>query len=246
MENQNQDYTYQNVVQIEDADQSRKFIASVFLWMFVALGLSAAFAYVFSVTPSLLALIFDITPTGIHFTGLGLLAMFAPLVFVLIMRFGMNRISYGVLTILFIAYAAITGISLTIILLYFTASSVLGVFLTTSVVFGIMAIAGYTTNTDLTKFGSILIMLLIGIIVATLLNALLLHDSGLAMLINYIGVAVFVGLTAYHVQKLKRIGAGIEYGDASTKKLALMGGLTLYLDFINLFIRLMLIFGRRR
>ena len=246
MENQNPDYTYQNVVQIEDADQSRKFIANVFLWMFVALGLSAAFAYVFSTTPSLLALVFDITPTGIHFTGLGLLSMFAPFVFVLIMRFGMNRISYGVLTILFIAYAVVTGISLTVILLAFTASSVLGVFLTTSVVFGIMAVAGYTTNTDLTKFGSILLMLLVGIIVATLLNFLLLHSSGLDMLINYVGVAVFVGLTAYHVQKLKRIGAGIEYGDASAKKLALMGGLTLYLDFINLFIRLMLIFGRRR
>jgi FtsH-binding integral membrane protein len=172
--------------------------------------------------------------------------MIAPLVFVLIMRFGINRISYGVLTILFIAYAAVTGISLTIILLAFTASSVLGVFLTTSVVFGVMAIAGYTTNTDLTKFGSILMMLLVGIIVATVLNILLLHSSGLNMLINYIGVAIFVGLTAYHVQKLKRIGAGLEYGDASAKKLALMGGLTLYLDFINLFIRLLLIFGRRR
>jgi FtsH-binding integral membrane protein len=244
MENRIPDYS--NVIQIEDADQSRKFIAKVFAWMFVALGLSAAFAYAFSNTPSLLALVFDITPTGIHATGLGFLSMIAPLVFVLIMRFGMNRISYGVLTILFIAYAAVTGISLTVILLAFTASSVLGVFLTTSVVFGVMAIAGYTTNTDLTKFGSILMMLLVGIIVATILNYLLLHSSGLDMLINYIGVAIFVGLTAYHVQKLKRIGAGIEYGDASAKKLALMGGLTLYLDFINLFIRLILIFGRRR
>ena len=246
MENQNPDYTYQNVIQIEDADSSRKFIASVFLWMFVALGVSAAFAYIFSTTPALLEVLFSVTLTGIHPTGVAFLCMFAPLLFVLTMRFGINRISYPVLTILFLAYSAITGISLTIILITFTASSVLGVFLTTSVVFGVMAIAGYTTKTDLTKFGSILIMLLVGIIVASVLNFLLLHDSGLSMLINYIGVAIFVGLTAYHVQKLKRIGAGLEYGEASSKKLALMGGLTLYLDFINLFIRLLLIFGRRR
>ena len=130
-------------------------------------------------------------------------------------------------------------------MLAFTASSVLGVFLTSSVVFGVMAIAGYTTKQDLTKFGSILIMFLIGIVVASLVN-MFLHSSGLDMLISYIGVAVFVGLTAYDVQKLKNIGAGLTYGDATASKMALMGGLTLYLDFINLFLMLLRIFGRRR
>ncbi len=243
MENQNQDYTYQNVVQIEDADQSRRFIANVFVWMFVALGISSLAAYAFATSPALLQLLFDATtnkPTILFYV-----AMFSPLAFVMLISFGLNRISYVGLTLLFIAYSLATGISLSFILLVYTSSSVLGVFLTSSLVFGIMAVAGYTTKTDLTKFGSLMIMLLFGIIIASVVNFFL-HSSGLDMIISYVGVAVFVGLTAYDVQKLKRIGAGLEYGDASAKKMALMGGLTLYLDFINLFLMLLRIFGRRR
>lgn len=243
MENQNQDYTYQNVVQIEDADQSRRFIANVFVWMFVALGISSLAAYAFASSPALLQLLFDATtnkPTILFYV-----AMFSPLAFVMLISFGLNRISYVGLTLLFIAYSLATGISLSFILLVYTSSSVLGVFLTSSLVFGIMAVAGYTTKTDLTKFGSLMIMGLFGIIIASVVNFFL-HSSGLDMIISYVGVAVFVGLTAYDVQKLKRIGAGLEYGDASAKKMALMGGLTLYLDFINLFLMLLRIFGRRR
>jgi FtsH-binding integral membrane protein len=244
MENQNQDYTYQNVVQIEDADQSRRFIANVFVWMFVALGISSLAAYSFASLPALREQLFDVT-TG-QPTILFYVAMFSPLAFVLLIRFGLNKISYVGLSLLFIAYSVATGISLSFVLLYYTQSSVVGVFLTSSIVFGIMAVAGYTTKTDLTKFGSLMIMLLVGIIIASLVNLLLLHSSGLSLIISYVGVAVFVGLTAYDVQKLKRIGAGLEYGDASFKKMALMGGLTLYLDFINLFLMLLRIFGRRR
>jgi FtsH-binding integral membrane protein len=244
MENKNPDYTYQNVIQIEEADQSRKFIANVFMWMFVALGISSACAYAFATTPTLLQSLFD--PATNRPTIFFYIAMFSPLAFVLLIRFGLNRISYVGLSILFIAYSALTGISLSFILLVYAQSSVVGVFLTSSVVFGVMAVAGYTTKTDLTKFGSIMIMLLVGIVIASLVNLLILHNSGLDLLISYVGVAVFVGLTAYDVQKLKRIGAGLEYGDASAKKMALMGGLTLYLDFINLFLFLLRIFGRRR
>ena len=242
MENQNPDYTYQNVIQIEDADQSRKFIANVFMWMFVALGISSASAYIFA-TPEFFSLLVD---TSTHqLSVLFYVIMFAPLAFVLIMNFGMNRISYGLLAVLYVVYAAVTGVSLSVILLAYTASSVLGVFLTSSAVFGIMAIAGYTTKTDLTKFGSLMIMGLIGLVIASVINMFLRSDS-LGYLISYIGVAVFVGLTAYDVQKLKNIGAGLQYGEASSKKMALMGGLTLYLDFINLFLYLLRIFGRRR
>src|ERR1700744_2115418 len=133
MENQNEDYTYQNVIQIEAADQSRKFIANVFMWMFVALGISSIAAYSFSTTPALLQLLFDATtkqPTILFYV-----AMFSPLVFVLIMRFGMNRISYAGLSLLFTAYSVATGISLSFILLIYTAGSVVGVFLPSSVVF---------------------------------------------------------------------------------------------------------------
>jgi len=242
MENNNPDYVYKNVIQLDDADASRKFIANVFLWMFAALGISALCAYVFGTSPALLQTLVD---TNTHqLTGFAYLVMFSPLAFVLLMSFGLNRISYPVLALLFIAYAAVTGISFSFILLAFTASSVLGVFLTTSVVFGIMAIAGYTTKQDLTKFGSILIMFLIGIVVASLVN-MFLHSSGLDLMITYIGVAVFVGLTAYDVQRLKNIGAGLVYGEAPAAKMALMGGLTLYLDFINLFLMLLRLFGRR-
>jgi FtsH-binding integral membrane protein len=243
MENQNQDYNYNNVIQIEDADQSRKFIANVFMWMFVALGISSLAAYSFASSPALLQMLFD--PATRQPTALFYVAMFSPLAFVLLIRFGLNRISYIGLSLLFIAYSVVTGISLSFILLIYTSSSVLGVFLTSSLVFGIMAVAGYTTKTDLTKFGSLMIMGLIGIVIASVIN-LFLRSSGLDLIISYIGVAVFVGLTAYDVQKLKRIGAGLEYGDASFKKMALMGGLTLYLDFINLFIMLLRIFGRKR
>ncbi|MDB5109451.1 MAG: Inner rane protein YbhL [Mucilaginibacter sp.] len=243
MENNNPDYVYQNVIQLDDADASRKFIANVFLWMFVALGISAFCAWLFANDQSLVQLLYNPVTGGN--TGLGTIVMFAPLAFILVISFGFNRLSYSILTLLFIAYAAVMGISLSYILLAFTAGSVMGVFITSALVFGVMAIAGYTTHQDLTKFGSIMIMLLIGIVIASLVN-LLLHSTGLDMLISYVGVAVFVGLTAYDVQKLKRIGAGIEYGDASAKKMALMGGLTLYLDFVNLFLMLLRVFGRRR
>ncbi|MGY3215315.1 Bax inhibitor-1/YccA family protein [Mucilaginibacter sp. HD30] len=236
-------YVYDNVIQVNEADASRKFIANVFLWMFVALGISAVCAYIFSSDASLYSMLRD-PETGRN-SMLGTIVMFAPLAFVLTISFGFNKLSYGVLTVLYIAYSIVMGISLSYILLAYTAASITGVFITSSLVFGIMAIAGYTTQTDLTKFGSLMIMGLIGIVIASLVN-MFMHSSGLDMIISYVGVAVFVGLTAYDVQKLKNIGAGLEYGDASAKKMALMGGLTLYLDFINLFLMLLRVFGGRR
>lgn len=243
MENKVTDYSYQNVIQLDDTTASRKFIAKVFAWMFVALGISSAFAWVFANTPSLIGAL--INPATGGQSGLGFLVMLSPLAFVLVMSFGFNRLSYAALAVIYVLYAAVMGISLSYILLIYTSQSIFGVFITASLLFGVMALAGYFTNTDLTKFGSLMIMLLIGIIIASVVN-LFLHSTGLYMLISYIGVAVFVGLTAYDVQKLKRIGAGIEYGEAPAAKMALMGGLNLYLDFVNLFIYLLRIFGRRR
>ncbi|SEO15691.1 Bax inhibitor-1/YccA family protein [Mucilaginibacter sp. OK283] len=243
MEIKDPGFEYKNVIQITEQDASRKFIANVFLWMFVALGISAICAYVFSQNQALYQMLRD-PETGRN-TGLGTLVMFAPLAFVLIISFGFQRLSYAVAALLFVAFSAVMGISLSYILIVYTTGSVIGVFVTTSVVFGIMAIAGYTTNTDLTKFGSLMMMGLIGIIVASLFN-MFIGSTQLEYIISYIGIAVFVGLTAYDVQKLKRIGAGLEYGDASAGKMALLGGLTLYLDFINLFLMILRLFGRRR
>ncbi|HSQ43911.1 MAG TPA: Bax inhibitor-1/YccA family protein [Ginsengibacter sp.] len=229
-----------------EASRTRSFIANVFLLMFIALGVSALFAWQFSVNASLLSYL--IVPTTGGLTGLGMVTMFAPIGFVLLMSFGYRRLSAPALMALFIAYAIINGITFSFILLAYTASSVTGCFLSASAMFGVMAFMGYTTNQDLTKFGRLLMMGVIGVLIAMVINFFL-HSSGLDYLISIIGVMVFVGLTAYDVQKLKRIGEGLEYSDVSaadTKKMSVLGALTLYLDFINIFLFLLRLFGSRR
>lgn len=245
MTDQENSYKYDpnSVVQYDTGITSRNFLPNVFLWMFVALGLSASFAYYFSVDATLMSYLVDAEAGGM--TTLGKVTMFSPLAFVLAMSFGLNRLSFPVLALLFVAYSAITGISLSFILLIYSSSSVFTCFISASVLFGVMAFAGYTTNQDLTKFGSILMMFLVGIIIASVVNWFM-KSSQLDYIISFVGVAVFVGLTAYDVQKLKRIGEGLEYGDASARKMVIMGALTLYLDFINLFLMLLRLFGSRK
>jgi uncharacterized protein len=227
---------------------SKKFMANVFTWMFVALGVSTVFAVIFANNTSLLQYLVTPTARGFSLSALGWLVMLAPLGFVLLMSFGFHKLSAPAITGLFVSYAAINGISFSFILLTYTAGSVIGCFATASAMFGVMAVMGYTTDKDLTSFGSILMMGLVGMFIAMMVNWFL-HSEALGYLISIIGVAVFTGLTAYDVQKLKRIGAGIEYEGTSRadgKKLAVMGALNLYLDFINLFIMLLRLFGNRR
>lgn len=226
----------------------KKFMANVFMWMFAALAISAVFAYLFATTPSLLSLLVVETSRGYTLSGLGMITMFAPIGFVLLMSFGYSRLSSSALTVLFILYAAITGISFSFILLQYVGSSVIGCFASASAMFGIMAFMGYTTDKDLTSFGRIMTMGLIGIIVAMIIN-MFLGSAMMDYLISVIGVAVFTGLTAYDVQKLKRIGEGISMDGTAieeTKKISILGALTLYLDFINLFLFLLRLFGRRK
>jgi len=242
--NGNSNYSSISYVPSGEKTNTRSFIANVFLLMFIALGVSALFAWQFSVNENWMSYL--ISPVGL--TGLGKITLFAPLGFVLIMSFGFRRLSAPVLMALFMAYAIINGITFSFILLAYTPGSVLGCFLSASAMFGVMAFMGYTTNQDLTKFGKILMMGVIGVLIAMVINFFL-HSSGLDYLISIIGVMVFVGLTAYDVQKLKRIGEGIEYGDVSaadTKKVSVLGALTLYLDFINIFLFLLRLFGDRR
>jgi FtsH-binding integral membrane protein len=243
MENRNFEYQYDSIKVDGNSEASRRFIANVFMWMFLALAISAFCSYVFITNPQLADMLRD--PLTGRRTGLGTLVMFAPIIFVMIMSFGLNKLSAPVLTLLFIVFAVLMGSSLSFILSLYAASSVLGVFITSSAVFGIMAVAGYTTDQDLTKFGSLMIMGLMGMIIASVVN-MFIQSPGMSQVISYIGVIVFVGLTAYDVQKLKRIGAGLEFGAADTKKMAIMGALTLYLDFINLFLSLLRIFGSRK
>jgi len=245
LSNRNANITNISYVPTGEETRTRSFIANVFLLMFVALGVSALFAWQFSVNDQLMAYL--ISPTGL--TGLGKVTLFAPLGFVLIMSFAYQRLSSTALMALFIAYATINGISFSFILLAFTPGSVLGCFLSASAMFGVMAVMGYTTNQDLTKFGRILMMGVIGVLIAMVINFFL-HSSQLDYIISIIGVMVFTALTAYDVQKLKRIGEGVEYEGGvaanNVKKMSILGALTLYLDFINIFLFLLRMFGNRR
>jgi FtsH-binding integral membrane protein len=244
MESNNPNYTYDNVVQLDDsATSSRKYLAKVFAWMFVALGISAFCALEFFLTPSLMALILD--PVTHGFTGLGYVVIFAPVAFSLVANFGYNRVSYPIMVLLFLLYAATIGVSLSILGLEYTGASIFGMFLTSALLFGIMSIAGYTTNTDLTKMGSILWMIFMGAFVAGLVNFFI-GSTQFEYILSFVFVAVLIGLTAYYIQMLKRIGAGIEFGSESGKKLVIIGAFVLYTTFINLFMSMMRLFGRRR
>ncbi len=222
-------------------DTTRTFITGVFTWMFLALTVTAITAYIFASDPELIGLL--VKETGM--STLGYVVMFAPLGFVLLMGMGFARLSAGLITLLFAVFAVLMGMSLSFIFLAYTLGSIYTTFAITAGMFGIMAFTGYTTKTDLTKFGSLMIMALVGIIIASIVN-LFMRSSMMEYIISFIGVLVFTGLTAYDVQKLKRIGEGAVYGAESTKKLMIMGALTLYLDFINLFLFLLRFLGNRK
>jgi FtsH-binding integral membrane protein len=227
----------------ETASMSKTFIASVFSWMFAALAITSIVAYYFGHNMELLSLLVNMEAGGL--TILGYVVMFAPIGFVLAMSLGFNKFSYPVILFLFLLYSAVMGASLSFIFLVYTSGSIFGTFAAAAAMFGLMSVVGYTTKTDLTKFGSIMMMGLIGIIVASVINWFLQSDS-MSYIISFIGVLVFTGLTAYDVQKLKRIGAGVEFGLESTSKLVILGALNLYLDFINLFLFLLRLFGDRK
>jgi FtsH-binding integral membrane protein len=235
------------VSQEQSSSMSKTFMASVFSWMSAALIITTITAYLFSHNAELLSMIISQNPvTGrIGYTGLGIAVAFSPLAFILIMGLGFRRLSYPVLLFLFLIFATVFGASLSTIFLRYTEASIYGTFAASAGMFGVMAAVGYTTKTDLTKFGALLFMALIGMIIASIVN-IFMQSSGMSYIISFIGVLVFTGLTAYDVQKLKRIGAGVEYGTEASNKLVIWGALDLYLDFINLFIYMLRLFGDRK
>ena len=224
-------------VKIDSSALSKNFISNVFSLMFIALGISGVTAFWFYESEAVFSLINE---TGM--TALGWIIMLAPLGLVMLMSFGFNKLSLTTLMVVFIIYSLLTGMSLSFIFLAYSSSSIAITFFITAGTFGIMAFLGYTTSTDLTNFGSLLYMALIGIIIASVVNWFM-NSAGLDYIISIIGVLIFTGLTAYDVQKLKRIGAGVEYDGETKQKLIIMGALTLYLDFINLF--MLRLFGGR-
>jgi len=177
-------------------------------------------------------------------TGLIWVVILAPLGFVLALSFGIQRMSAGTAAVLFWIYAATMGLSLGSIFLVYTGTSIARVFFITAATYGLMSIYGYTTRSDLSGFGSFLLMGLIGIVIASLVN-LFIGSSALQFAISVIGVLVFVGLTAYDTQRIKRLYLESDTLEISGKK-AVLGALALYLDFINLFMLLLQLFGQRR
>ena len=155
-----------------------------------------------------------------------------------------NKLSLTTATLLFILYSVINGATLSFIFAVYTMSSIASVFFITAGTFAVMAVVGYTTKKDLTSMGKILLMALIGIIIATVVN-IFLKSTGLEMIVSYLGVLIFVGLTAYDSQKIKLMLQTAPDAGEGAQKLALLGALSLYLDFVNLFIYLLRIFGRR-
>ncbi len=239
------DRNYNQSIQtkVETKDLVKNFVADVFAWMGIALAITAFTAYYFASNETLIFSLINAETGG--FTMLGWIVMLSPIGFVLAMSMGFRKFSVGTLTLLFGAYSILMGASLSFILLIYTSASVFKTFAVTAGMFGIMSFVGYTTKTDLTKFGSLMFMGLIGIIIASVVN-MFLRSGAFDYIISFIGVLVFTGLTAYDVQKLKRIGAGIQYGSEPARKLVIMGALSLYLDFINLFLFLLRFLGNRR
>ena len=180
----------------------------------------------------------------LFFSGFKWIVMLAPLGVVFYMSFGINKMSATKAQGTFWVFAALMGLSLSSIFLIYTGASITRVFFITAGTFGAMSIYGYTTKRDLTKLGSFLMMGLIGIIIASLVN-MFMKSTMMHFVISILGVLIFVGLTAYDTQKIKNMYQSSDTGELMGKK-AVMGALTLYLDFINLFIMLLRLFGQRR
>lgn len=212
---------------------------SVYTWMTLALAITGLTAMYMAKS---LTFINAMTQNSMMFWGI----LIAEVVLVMYMTARINKISFTTATLLFIAYSILNGVTLSVLFLVYTMSSIATTFFVTAGTFGVMAVFGYITKKDLTRIGSLCIMGVIGIIIASVVN-MFLHNSMMDMIISYVGVLLFIGLTAYDAQKIKHLLSGddIEVNE-STQKIALLGALTLYLDFINLFIYLLRILGDRK
>ncbi len=211
----------------------------VYLWMAMALAITGMMALLVAGSPAMLSLIFSS-----KFSFLVLIVAEIALVWYLSAR--IERLSFTTATLMFIIYSLLNGAMLSSIFLLYTAASIATTFFVTAGTFGVMCVYGYVTKRDLTSIGNICLMAVIGLIIAGLVN-IFLQSSMMSLIISGIGVLVFVGLTAYDTQKIKHllVQEGLEVND-STKKIALLGSLTLYLDFINLFLYLLRFLGDRR
>jgi uncharacterized protein len=216
------------------------YVRSVYNWMGIGLALTGFVAYYVSTNEAMIRFIFGNT---VVFFGL----LIGQLALVFAISGMVQRMSAGTATFLFVLYSALTGVTLSFIFLVYARASIFSTFFICAGTFVACSIYGWTTKRDLTSLGGFLLMGLFGIIIATVVN-LFIRSSGMSMIISYIGVIVFVGLTAYDTQKIKNMAltqpAGLD--GAVIRKGAILGALSLYLDFINLFLMLLRIFGQSR
>ncbi len=236
-----EDRNYVNYVDERDLQASLAFPAlmrKVYLWMTLALVITAITAYGVATSPAAIQFILG---NRIVFFGL-IIAEFG---LVLAISGMINRLSITTATLFFVLYSVVNGATLSIVLLAYTQESVTQVFFITAGTFAAMSAVGYLTKRDLSSVGRILFMALIGLIIATVVN-IFWKNSGFMAILNYLGVLIFVGLTAYDTQKIKNMLLTAEDGGEVGQKMALLGALTLYLDFINLFLYLLRILGKAR
>ena len=238
---ENQEFHYQRSYNERPIEMSEAFPAlmrKVYVWMSLALLITGMTAYYVATN--------QVIMNAILTSRVLLYGLFAvELALVIIVSAAINRLSVLTATLMFLLYSVLNGATLSVIFLVYQLSSIATVFFITTGTFGTMALIGYTTKKDLSSIGRILTMSLIGLVIATLVNIFIKSD-GLTMFLSYIGVLVFVGLTAWDSQKIKRMLLQATDVNEVTKKIALLGALTLYLDFVNLFLYLLRIFGRRR
>lgn len=240
MEIQNQSNTkYYNPVgaSVAIAD-TRKFLLNVYNWMALGLGLTALIAFGLARSRVMMDLI-------IQMPFLLWIIVILQLGIVIGMSAAMNKIPSAVAIGGFFLYSALTGVTFSTLFLVYTEGSIAGTFLVCAAMFASVSVLGYITKMDLSKFGTFLFMGLIGIIIASVVN-IFMHSTTLYWIISYAGVLLFVGLTAYDTQKIKQMSQMTDAGSEEGKKAAVFGALTLYLDFINLFLFLLRIMGSRK
>lgn len=214
------------------------FMYKVYAWMAGALGVTALTAYTVYAEPRLFL---PLVSSKFMFYGL----LIAQVLLVMMLSFFIRRMSFGLAAAAFAGYALLLGMTLSVIFAVFEIGSIYAVFAITVGMFGCMAIYGYTTKRDLTTLGSILIMGVLGLVIAGIVN-MFLHNSMMDMIISIFGVIIFTGLTAYDVQKIKNLGHALALEGEDESKIALLGALTLYLDFVNLFMYLLALLGKRK
>lgn len=228
----------------------RAYMLRVYNWMASGLLLTGIIAYAIANTSAVNAFYHEVmTPTGLAIqpTGLAMLTIFAPLAFVLVLSFGVNKLSRSTAQTLYWAFCATMGASLTNIFLLYSGASIARVFFITAGTFGVMSLYGYTTKRDLSRWGSFLFMGLIGIIIASLVN-IFVASTAIQFAVSVIGVLVFTGLVAFDTQRIKADYVQFAYADGSdvAAKRSVYDALSLYLNFINLFMILLSFMGNRR